>query len=80
VTLFYNTTEIGKQYIYWWQDTSPKKKTKFGGFFFEKNGIFAKENQCHLLSKFCPKKDQLGVKLDGTNAMESYCWGKIIVA
>jgi hypothetical protein len=29
---------------------------------------------------FAQKKDQLGVELDGTNAMESYCWGKIIVA
>jgi len=29
---------------------------------------------------FAQKKDQLGGELDGTNAMENYCWGKIIVA
>jgi hypothetical protein len=29
--------------------------------------------------KILPKnKDQLGIDLDGTNAMESYCWGKTI--
>jgi hypothetical protein len=80
VTLFYNTTEIGKQYIYWWQDTSPKKKTKFGGFFLKKMEFLPKKINVTFCQNFAQKKDQLGVKLDGTNAMENYCWGKIIVA
>jgi hypothetical protein len=52
-----------------------------GVFFFEKNGIFAKKKSMSPFVKILTqKKDQLGIKLDGTNAMESYCWGKIIVA
>jgi hypothetical protein len=57
VTLFYNTTEIGKQYIYTGGKTLPKKKEKDWRFFFLKKMEFLpKKINVTFCQNFNPKK------------------------
>lgn len=62
----------GKQYIYLWQHTSPNKPNLEFCFWKKMNFCHRKFNVT-FCQFFAQKKDQLGVELDGTNAMESYC-------